>query len=80
MKTAIYIEGGVTQLVLTPDNEWERQVIRCIQNGTREAAIMRGEFYKCVGGWNRQGGGDESLILRIQVNPKDEHGIGITQE
>jgi hypothetical protein len=75
MKTAIYIENGVTQLVLTPENDWEKQVIRCVGDGSRSVAIHRGSFYECRGGWNRHGAGDESLILRMAVNAKDEHGI-----
>ena len=80
MKTAIYIEEGVTQLVLTPENEWEKQVIRSIENGQRQVSIIRGSFYECRGRWIRQGAGDESLILKTTIKPKDEHGIGITEQ
>ena len=30
MKTAIYIENGRSQIVLTPENDWEKQVIKGI--------------------------------------------------
>lgn len=65
MKTAIYIEDGVTQLVLTPENEWEKSVVAKITGN--ETTILRGSFYKCQGGWNRQGGDDESLIIRVTI-------------
>jgi hypothetical protein len=54
VKTAIYIENGVTQLVLTPEDEWEQNVLK--QFGEGDAAtvkIMRGSFYECRGGWSR---------------------------
>lgn len=77
MKTAIYIENGNTQLVLTPENEWEKQVIRCVEDGAQTVQIHRASFYETRGGYFRQGTGDESLILRTAIKPKDEHGIAI---
>lgn len=70
MRTAIYIEDGVTQLVLTPDNDFERDVVSKIQSGDSHVAIYRGEFYHCQGGWNRQGGGEQSLMLRLTIKAK----------
>lgn len=70
MKTAIYIEDGVTQLVLTPDNKFEQDVVGRIESVDTRVAIYRGEFYHCQGGWNRHGGGETSLMLRLTVNPK----------
>ena len=66
MKTAIYITEGSTQVVLTPENEWEKQVIASIESGQKSLSIHRGGFYECQGGWVRQSGGEESLILRTQ--------------
>lgn len=71
MKTAIYIEQGVTQLVLTPENEWEKSIIRNIRQGENKVAIRRGSFYHCQGGWARQGNDDESLILVTGINPSE---------
>lgn len=67
MKTAIYIEDGVTQLVLTPETEWERSVIERVEQGTRRLTVSRGQFYNCASGWTRHGGSDDSLILRTEV-------------
>lgn len=64
MKTAIYIEDGVCQLVLTPENKFEQNALASFSDKPTETAIMQGSFYQCRGGWNRQGDGDQSLILR----------------
>ncbi len=77
MKTAIYIENGFTQLVLTPETDWEKQVIQCIEDGSQSVQIHRASFYECRGGWTRQGTGDESLILRTGIKPKDDSGYEI---
>ena len=52
MKTAIYLENGVTQVVLTADGEWEKSVLAQLEGG--ELQVFRGKFYECAGGWFRQ--------------------------
>jgi hypothetical protein len=76
MKTAIYIEEGITQLVLTPENNWEENVVKAIGKGDQSVQILRGEFYECRDGWVRYNGlegfdGDKkSLIIRLdKVKP-----------
>lgn len=74
MKTAIYIEDGTVQLVITPESEFEKSALRSFEDRPTEAKIFAGSFYDCRGGWVRQsrhymsmGGGDSndrSLILR----------------
>ena len=77
MKTAIYIEDGTVQLVITPETEFEKNAMSSFQNNELSASIFSGSFYDCRGGWVRQndyytpmnGIGDrnlESLILRIK--------------
>lgn len=68
MKTAIFIQDGDTQLVLTPETKWEESVLKGIADGKEEVEIRRGEFYECQGGWWRGGGGNDSLILRMKVS------------
>ena len=74
MKTAIYIEDGVVQLVITPQSEFEKNALRSFGQSPMTAKVMSGSFYDCKGGWIRQketyGGGvnstdDHSLILRM---------------
>ena len=77
MKTAIYIEDGVVQLVLTPQNEFETNALRSFEEtGNLETTIRMGQFYDCHGGWARhhgsyqQIGPDRSLIIRTEVDSK----------
>ena len=79
MKTAIYIEDGVVQLVITPESDFEKNALSSFQNKPLEAKIFSGTFYDCRGGWVRQkqyyepravdfldrDDKDKSLILRI---------------
>lgn len=51
MKTAIYIEDGRTQFVLTPESEIDKKVLDELQSTNLKT--YRGEFYGCMGGWTR---------------------------
>ena len=76
MKTAIYIEDGVVQLVITPESDFEKSALLSFEEKPFEAKVFAGSFYDCRGGWVRQshhtGGGmfgdndDRSLIVRIE--------------
>jgi hypothetical protein len=82
MKTAIYIEDGVVQLVITPESDFEKNALKAFEaNGDVSAQIFRGTFYDCRGGWVRQkqyyspmygdmDHNDQSLILRNVPTPK----------
>ena len=68
MKTAIYIEDGDVQLVLTPENEWEQKTLNSF-GPDMSASIKHGHFYHCAGGYFRHSYGGEvqderSLIIR----------------
>ncbi len=52
MKTAIYIEDGLTQFVLTPETEIDKKVLGEMES--TELKTFRGNFYACIGGWTRQ--------------------------
>jgi len=54
MKTAIYIEDGVVQLVLTGENEFERNALGTFEKSPMSAELFTGTFYDCRGGWTRQ--------------------------
>lgn len=75
MKASIWIEDGMTQLVLTPENNWEKNVTRTIAEGEKNVRIMRGSFYECSGGWLRQSTSEESLIFKVDFRNTDEHGL-----
>lgn len=75
MKTAIYIEDGTVQLIITPESEFEKNALTSFEEKPLEVKIFKGSFYDCRGGWIRQNEhypnvscsnqGDRSLILRI---------------
>lgn len=83
MKTAIYIEDGTVQVVLTPETEFEQHAIIQVEEKKVEVQIFVGGFYDCRGGWVRQiadrpGAVDErSLILRV-VKREPEHDTPAT--
>lgn len=54
MKTAIYIEDGKVQLVLTPEGEFEKNAISGFMDKPLDVKIFSGSFYDCRGGWVRQ--------------------------
>jgi len=67
MKSAIYIDEGVTQIALTPENEWEKNALKMI-NSSEGVKSFWGGFYECQGGWYRHRAGNypqDSLIFRI---------------
>lgn len=78
MKTAIYIEDGVVQLVLTPESEFEKQTVASFADKPMETRIFRGTFYDCRGGWTRQqqffpaaeASQPQSIILRVAAPAK----------
>lgn len=80
MKTAIYIEQGVTQLVLTPETDWEKAIVNSIEQGNGQVNITRGGFYSNIAYW-RQSEGQESLIIVTTIGTKDDRGVetGVVQ-
>lgn len=72
MKTAIYIEDGAVQLVITPESEFEKSALRSFEKKSMDAKIFAGSFYDCRCGWTRQKAfyqnsesTDRSLIIRM---------------
>ena len=66
MKTAVYIEDGKTQLVLTPETDFETRVVHQLDTARYDVKMHMGSFYECEGGWMREGSDDESLIIVIE--------------
>lgn len=52
MKVAIYVEDGITQVILTAESAWEKATLAQIDG--KELTVFRGGFYECAGGWFRQ--------------------------
>jgi hypothetical protein len=83
VKTAIYIEEGVVQLVITPETQFEKNALSSFEEKPLDAKIFSGSFYDCRGGWIRQkehrdyihksmDNEDRSLILRINTDGKND--------
>ncbi len=83
MKTAIYIEDGTVQLVITPETKFEKNALTGFEEKPLEVKIFAGSFYDCRGGWVRQkehyshfglqrelDQNDRSLILTITERAK----------
>ena len=72
MKIAIYIKDGLTQLVLTPESDFEKGIISKVDKGKHNVSIHTGSFYECQGGWVRHGMDDESLIIVMEIKEDAE--------
>lgn len=79
MKTAIYIEDGVVQLIITPETEFEKNALSSFEGKELQTQIFSGSFYDCRGGWVRQKAyypnayqpdinADRSIILRVNAD------------
>lgn len=64
MKIALYIENGSQQIVLTPENDTEKQILAKM-HGRPNFSVYKGSFYQCQGGWVRHGSDDTSTIIRL---------------
>jgi len=65
MKTAIYVEDGVTQIALTPESEFEKRLLAEVPLGKTECNVVEGSFFLCSGGWNKHGIDNTSIMIRI---------------
>lgn len=53
MKTSYFINEGRTQIVLTPENDFEKNVVNEIKNRETNVQVFKGSFTECQGGWTR---------------------------
>jgi len=72
MKTAIYVEDGVKQIVLTPENKFEKETLESFSDESIKVKIMNGAFYKCIGGYFRQSDRDSNDSLMLIVEEKGD--------
>jgi len=83
MRSAIYIASGITQFVLTPETDLDKQVLDQIEKA-KGLLTLRGSFYETRGGWvryrERQGMGpfgydgssEDSLIFVVREKKEEE--------
>jgi hypothetical protein len=53
MKTTLLIQDNIQQVVFTPENEHEKQLLLLINKADVETTIKVGSFSSCQGGWVR---------------------------
>lgn len=79
MKTAIYVEDGVTQIVLTPVTAFERELLgRISREEIVHVRVAKGSFHRGPDGWQRFGvgpedepGDDQCLMLRLDTEGEE---------
>ena len=76
MKTAIYVEDGIVQLVLTPKSKFEKDALKPFMGEDLTVKTFVGSFYDCRGGWIRQEefnyGEQNDRSIMIRINEKKE--------
>lgn len=84
MKTAIYTDQNIQQIVLTPENEIDKVVFDClsklvnyktnwlwvdlIEETEMKVRITKGSFYECKGWWTRQWWAEDSIIIWFPID------------
>jgi hypothetical protein len=51
MKTTILSQDGVTQIVLTPETGFEKDIVNKYGKNAVAAQFFNGSFSECKGGW-----------------------------
>lgn len=75
MKTAIYIEDGLVQLVITPESEFEKNALSTLREKPLDARLFAGSFYDCRGGWVRQSAFRERDSFQPRSLEKDDQSL-----
>lgn len=72
MRLSVYMEDHMIQVVLTPEDNWEENILRNITASPKQVSIYRAEFYKTQRGHSvYDTAGTESVMLRIEDMPSD---------
>lgn len=69
MKIALYIEDGLEQIVLTPQSDTERAILKKLRDDDRVFEIKGGSFYECRGGYMRH---RQAYYSQIESRDKDD--------
>ena len=77
MKTAIFISEDRQQIVLTPENEWERNILKTLEESKKDFNVYWGQFNDVQGGWTmheKQGyrGKENDSLLIVLDNEKEK--------
>ena len=68
MKTCIYVDEGKTQIVLTPENEFEKNIVNDFDFKNSNVQLFKGSFSDCQGGWTRLYNYDSSILIKCNYN------------
>lgn len=63
MKTLLITEENRKEIIFSPETKFEESLVKMFGEGTKEAQIYLGEYYHCQGGWTKEGGSKNSLIV-----------------
>lgn len=69
MKSAIYSERGIVQVILTPENEFEKGILEMFKR-YKPVQTFWGNFSESEGGYFRQYNEEDSLILLLDKREK----------
>ena len=65
MKIALCIQDDIEQIVLTPENETETNIVRKLEE-PRSITVCRGSFYQCRAGYSTHGLDDDSTFIVLR--------------
>jgi hypothetical protein len=71
MKTIIYVENGLTQLVLTPETDFEKKVIGEFDYKNSKVELFKGNFAECQGGYIRQFTSQDSIMIKCDYKKEN---------
>jgi hypothetical protein len=66
MKTTVLSQDGVTQIVLTPETDFEKDVVNKYGRNAVTAQFYNGSFSECNGGWIHGYQSGKSLMIVCQ--------------
>lgn len=69
MKTTAIFTEGLTQIVLKPESEQERNILSLFDKGEYNITVHRSRFSECCAGYIREYKQDQDAILCIR--PKE---------
>lgn len=74
MKTAIYVENGIFQVVLTPESDLEKMALEKLRD-LDNVVSYQGTFAECRGGYIRQYQGEKESTIFVcrkkEENPNE---------
>lgn len=80
MKTALIVRNNFTQLVCTPENDFEKSIVEGMKQGTKQARITTGYFEQDRDGLYRSWSQHNSRDLIIIFDEKPPPELGTSQD